>query len=171
MVKVQLPKVKQENRIELNVLKAQRDDTTLDNTLEYLLKLPRLSIATIERLNKKRQWIIDRQETDDELVNRFLDYMEETPTAIIGRAIRNAMESTIEEIDTWNEFSPEFREWLKRFPVMEGEDRTVQFFPKPDPSKIKPSKNLCCGSPEKFEACLKEVIEDNKEGLIRLGRS
>lgn len=120
MEKVQLPKVKQKNRIELNVLKAQRDDTTLDTTLEYLLKLPRLSITTIERLNKKRQWIGDRQETDDELINRFLNYIEEMPTEIIGRAIRNAMESSIEEIDTWEEFSEEFRGWLKKLAEKES---------------------------------------------------
>jgi hypothetical protein len=45
------------------------------------------------------------------------------------------------------------------------------FFPKPDPKKIKPSKNLCFGNPEKFQACLSEIIEENKEGFIRLGRS
>jgi hypothetical protein len=44
-------------------------------------------------------------------------------------------------------------------------------FPKSDPRKIKPSKNLCLGNSQKFEACLKEVIEENREGLIRLGRS
>ena len=43
MVKVQLPQVEKENRIELNVLKAQRDDDNLDTTIEYLLKLPRIS--------------------------------------------------------------------------------------------------------------------------------
>ena len=47
----------------------------------------------------------------------------------------------------------------------------MSFFPKPDTAKIKPSKNLCLGNPEKFNACLKEVIEENREGLIRLGRS
>jgi len=47
----------------------------------------------------------------------------------------------------------------------------MPFFPKPDPKKIKPSKNLCFGNPEKFKACLNEVIEENREGLIRLGRS
>jgi hypothetical protein len=47
----------------------------------------------------------------------------------------------------------------------------MSFFPKPDPRKIKPSKNLCFGNAEKFKACLNEVIEENREGLIRLGRS
>jgi len=47
----------------------------------------------------------------------------------------------------------------------------MSFFPKPDPQKVIPSKNLCFGDPEKFEACLEEVIEQNKEGLIQLGRS
>jgi len=119
MEKVQLPKVKQENRIELNVLKAQRDDNSLDNTFEYLLKLPRISLETIERLKLKRQWVgtEDRQETDDELVNRFLDYMEEVPNELVGRAIRAAMDSSSEDVDRMVEFSPEIRKWLKKFIV------------------------------------------------------
>lgn len=117
MEKVTLPKVKKSNRIELNTLKAQRDDNTLDSTLEYLLILPRLSPETINRLNSKRQWINEgtRSETDDELVNRLINYMEEMPTQFIGRAIKNAMEATKEDIDTWVDFSAEFREWLKKF--------------------------------------------------------
>lgn len=47
----------------------------------------------------------------------------------------------------------------------------MPFFPKHDPKKIKPSKNLCLGDPEKFKACLDKIIEANREGLIRLGRS
>lgn len=113
--KVQLPKVKKSNRIELNTLKAQRDDNTLDGTLEYLLILPRLSPETIKRLESKRQWKGERRETDDELVNRFIDYIEEDVTAFVGRTIKNAMDATEEEIDSWVEFSEEFRKWLKKF--------------------------------------------------------
>lgn len=117
MEKVQLPKVKKSNRIGLNTLKAQRDDNTIDRTLEYLLVLPRLSPETIKRLDSKRQWVDEgtRQETDDELVNRYMDYMEDMPTEIIGRAIKNAMDATAEEIDTWAEFSGEFKGWLKKW--------------------------------------------------------
>lgn len=117
MEKVTLPKVKKNNRIELNTLKAQRDDNTLDTTIEYLLILPKLSTETIKRLDSKREWVNEgtRPETDDELVNRLMDYMEEMPTEFIGRAIKNAMGATKEEIDTWIDFSEEFRKWLKKF--------------------------------------------------------
>jgi hypothetical protein len=47
----------------------------------------------------------------------------------------------------------------------------MSFFPKPDPAKIKPRKNLCLGNPEKFKACLDKFVEENREGLTRLGRS
>lgn len=39
MEKVQLPKVEEETRADLNVLKANRKDKTLDATLKYLLSL------------------------------------------------------------------------------------------------------------------------------------
>ena len=47
----------------------------------------------------------------------------------------------------------------------------MSFFPRPDPDKIYPSKNLVFGDPEKFKAALDKIIEENREGLIRLGRS
>ena len=47
----------------------------------------------------------------------------------------------------------------------------MSFFPKPNPAKTQPSKNLCLGNPEKFKACLDKFVEQNREGLIRLGRS
>lgn len=117
MVKVQLPRVEKENRIGLNVLKAQRDDDNLDTTIEYLLKLPRISESTITRLEKHRHWVgtEDRTETDDELINRILDEWGSMPVDFIGRTIRNAMDSTEEEIDSWTELHPEFRKWLKKF--------------------------------------------------------
>lgn len=33
-----------------------------------------------------------------------------------------------------------------------------------------PSKNLCLGDPVKFKKALEEIIEKNREGLIRLGK-
>jgi hypothetical protein len=45
------------------------------------------------------------------------------------------------------------------------------FFHEPDPEKIMHSKNLCLGDPKKFEKALNELIEENREGLIRLGKS
>jgi hypothetical protein len=39
MVKVQLPKVEEETRARLNVIKARRKDRTLDETLNYLMVL------------------------------------------------------------------------------------------------------------------------------------
>jgi len=47
----------------------------------------------------------------------------------------------------------------------------MSFFPRPDPNKIIPSKNLIFGNPEKFKEALDKIIEENKEGLLRLGRS
>ena len=43
-------------------------------------------------------------------------------------------------------------------------------FPKPDPTKIQPSKNLCLGDPVKFRAALEKFLKENREGLLRLGR-
>jgi hypothetical protein len=63
---------------------------------------------------------------------------------------------------------------MVKYPLVRKLEKVVvymPFFPKPDPKKIKPSKNLCLGNPEKFKACLEEVIEENREGLLRLGRS
>ena len=117
-MKVNLPKVEDNIRIELNVLKARRDDRTLDKTFEYLLSLPTLSHKTIERLNNHRKWGIKRGdpgESWDDLVNRILDDRENTPLGFIGRAIEEAMTATKEEIDTWEDFHPEFRKWLKYF--------------------------------------------------------
>ena len=44
-------------------------------------------------------------------------------------------------------------------------------FPEPDKSKAYKSKNLIFGDEEKFRKALAEIIEENREGLIVLGRS
>jgi hypothetical protein len=44
-------------------------------------------------------------------------------------------------------------------------------FPKPDDSNTYKSKNLVLGDKEKFRKALAEIIEENREGLIVLGRS
>lgn len=47
----------------------------------------------------------------------------------------------------------------------------MSFFQKSDPSKTQPSKNLCLGDPVKFKECLDLIIEENEDGLMRLGRA
>jgi hypothetical protein len=42
-------------------------------------------------------------------------------------------------------------------------------FPKPDPAKIQPTKNLCLGDPVKFKNALDTFLKENREGLLRLG--
>jgi len=73
MVKVNLPKVEEETRSELNIIKAQRKHKSLDETLNYLLYHDKISqnmsMSSLERLGK----LTRTNETWDELINRILD--------------------------------------------------------------------------------------------------
>lgn len=47
----------------------------------------------------------------------------------------------------------------------------MPFFPKPDPKKAKPSKNLVLGNPESLDKWMDGFIEEHKELMEKLGRS
>ncbi len=82
MVKVQLPKVEEETRSELNIIKAQRKHRSLDETLNYLLYHDKISqnmsMSSLERLGK----LTRTNETWDDLINRILDEREEADKKI-----------------------------------------------------------------------------------------
>lgn len=84
MVKVQLPKVEEETRTELNIIKARRKDKSLDETLNYLIDsekqhyLPE-NISIIVKagtLDKLKNYDIDGNSSWDKLLNRMMDELE-----------------------------------------------------------------------------------------------
>jgi hypothetical protein len=107
MVKVQLPKVEEETRAELNIIKARRKDKSLDETLNYLLYHDKISqnmsMSSLERLGK----LTRANETWDDLINRILDERDEA-----NRKIRE-LESDLINIKLGRSTLSEFKEDIK----------------------------------------------------------
>lgn len=80
MVKVQLPKVEEETRAELNVIKARRKDKDLNKTLVYLVSLDKQQyspefvtiVLETETLDKLKTLDVENNSWD-ELLNVLMD--------------------------------------------------------------------------------------------------
>lgn len=85
MEKVNLPKVDEKTRSELNVIKARRMDKDLNSTLQFLIMLDR----------------------EDKIMGDFKDFL--------GGMIKHSMDATEEEIEQWEIAQEPIKEFLKKF--------------------------------------------------------
>jgi len=85
MVKVNLPKVEEKTRSELNIIKARRMDKDLNETLQFLIMLDR----------------------ENSILGDFKEFL--------GSLIKHSWEQTEEEIDQLEVPQEPIREFLKRF--------------------------------------------------------